>query len=195
MGGETSNIEIPVSDLVNDLVINNGDNNPINLHLEPNVDGVDVLSATLDISNASTNAIVNNNGTLYASKRAQDMEALWNGDAITIQKAIDNLKAKTELIDALSEDVADLAEDVAEVKEDIEAVEGDVSDLKERVTNLETQVTNINNILGNYNIQLGTITDRLAAIEEFIGRDMIDFNDRNANNIDDDPVMVDNVRW
>lgn len=193
--GETTTIGIPVSDLVNQLIVDNGDNNPINLHLVTNDQGVNVLSARLDISNAANNAILNNNGTLFASKEAQHMTALWNGDTITIQKAIDNLKESAELIADLDSDVADLVQDVADVKSDLQSLDGDVTNLTNRVAALETSVGNITTIIGNYNVQLGTIADRLAALEQFMNRDMIDFNDRNANEVDDDTIIVDGQAW
>lgn len=192
--GQTSNIAIPVSDLVNKLVVSNSDNNPVNLHLEPNNQGVDTLSANIDISTLDSNAIVNNNGTLYASKKAEDMTALWEGDSITIQKAIENLKAETDKIGDIETDVNSLTSDVNNIKNQIitinttiETLQDQVdantqgvadnaasiseltnnyNNLSERVGAIETNITNIEGEITNINNIIGDYNDTLGTIEQ-----------------------------
>ena len=146
-GGETQQISIPVGDIVNEWTVDNGTNNPISLSKTPGSDGVDVLKAELEISTEAHNAILNHNGTLYVSNQAKDLTALWGGDEITIQKAIENIKTETDKVEGIFNDVENLKTDMTQVKNDLTNLQGDV-------TNLETKVEqNTNDI----NINKGSI--------------------------------------
>lgn len=138
--GEVSNIEIPVSDLLNILQVDNGQNNPIILRLNKDVHGVDILTATVNISNAPTNGIINDNGTLYASKSASDLTAYWGNVTVSIQQAIENLKDSTESLES----------DVASINAEIQSMGGDIDDLRQQVaTNTQNIATNTQNISTN----------------------------------------------
>lgn len=138
--GEVSNIEIPVSDLLNILQVDNGQNNPIILRLNKDVHGVDILTATVNISNAPTNGIINDNGTLYASKSASDLTAYWGNVTVSIQQAIENLKDATETLES----------DVANINTEIQSMDGDIDDLRQQVaTNTQNIATNTQNISTN----------------------------------------------
>lgn len=237
--GETRNIAIPVSDLVNQISVSNTDNDPINLYMERNEQGVDVISATVNISTLENNAILNNNGTLYASKNASDMNAQWPGEGVvSIQTAIERLKTETDKVGDIEDDVEALQTDVNNIKNQIITINGDIDGLQDqvdantqniathtsqiselttnynnlsgRVGTLENKVTSIegdiedikgditeiNNIIGDYNAALGTIEQRLAAIENLLQNDLIDFNDRNANeDLTDDTIYVNGEPW
>ena len=236
--GETRNITIPVSDLVNQISVSNSDNGPINLYMERNEQGVDVISATVNISTLENNAILNNNGTLYASKNASDMNAQWPGEGVvSIQTAIERLKNETDKVGNIETEVETLQSDVNNIKNQIILINGDIDGLQDQVdTNTQNIATNasqiseltsnyntlsgrvgalenrvtavegdiedikgdiaeINNIIGDYNTALGTIEERLAKIENLLQNGLIDFNDRNANEIEDDEIIVNGNVW
>ena len=184
--GETKEIRIPVDDLVNDWKVDNGTQNPIKLNKSLGSDGVDVLTAKLDISTESHNLILNQNGTLYASNQAKDLTALWAGDEITVQKAIENIKAETDKVSGIESDVNDLKDDMSQVKNDIVTIKGDVSNLQikveqntqniakntgaiENLTNqfsqLSTEVTNLSNQFTELETKVETYENRITNLE------------------------------
>ena len=184
--GETKEIRIPVDDLVNDWKVDNGTQNPIKLNKSLGSDGVDVLSAKLDISTEPHNLILNQNGTLYASNQAKDLTALWAGDEITVQKAIENIKAETDKVSGIESDVNDLKDDMSQVKNDIVTIKGDVSNLQikveqntqniakntgaiENLTNqfsqLSTEVTNLSNQFTELETKVETYENRITNLE------------------------------
>ena len=185
-GGDTEQISIPVGDIINEWKVDNGTNNPISLTKETGTDGVDVLKAKLEISTEAHNAILNNNGTLYVSNQAKDLTALWGGDEITIQKAIENLKTETDKVPTLVSDVATLKTDVAQAKNDITVLKGNVdtlntkveqntsniaentgaiSNLTTQVTNFGEQVTNLTNKFDELNNSVNGYENRIAKLE------------------------------
>lgn len=196
-GGETQQISIPIGDIINEWTVDNGTNNPISLSKTTGVDGVDVLKAELEISTEAHNAILNRNGTLYVSNRAQDMTALWGGDEITIQKAIENIKTETDKVAGVVSDVETLKSDMTQVKNDITVLKGDVDTLEvkveqntqnitqntnsintltEQVTELETKVdsyenriTNIETNVQNIQNNINQITEDINSIKDEIG--------------------------
>ncbi len=237
--GEVRNIEIPVSDLLNVLQVENTMDNPIILRLRTDDNGVDFLSASVNISNAPSNAIVNQNGTLYVSKNASDMYATWGVEPqpITIQQAINELKTKADIVDGLEGDVSDLINEVNTVKNNIlvinntldnlsdqvddntqdiadntqhitelttnyntlsntvNSIDGRVTVLENKVDALSNEIDIIKDALGEYDADLGTIAERLSKIEFFLQNGLIDANDRNANDVDDDTIIVNGQPW
>ena len=157
-GGETQQISIPIGDIINEWTVDNGTNNPISLSKTTGVDGVDVLKAELEISTEAHNAILNRNGTLYVSNRAQDMTALWGGDEITIQKAIENIKTETDKVAGVVSDVETLKSDMTQVKNDITVLKGDVDTLEVKVEQ------NTQNITQNTN-SINTLTEQVTELE------------------------------
>lgn len=157
-GGETQQISIPIGDIINEWTVDNGTNNPISLSKTTGVDGVDVLKAELEISTEAHNAILNSNGTLYVSNRAQDMTALWGGDEITIQKAIENIKTETDKVAGIASDVETLKSDMTQVKNDITVLKGEVDTLEVKVEQ------NTQNITQNTN-SINTLTEQVAELE------------------------------
>lgn len=155
----TEEIRINVSDLVNTWIIDNGTHNPIELTKTTNSEGVEVLSATLDISTESHNAILNNNGTLYASKLATEMIGLWGGVETSLQVIIENLKSETDKIDGLETDVETLQTDMTTVKADVATVKTDIAEVELSVA------TNTANIAKNE----GSITTLSTQVSELSG--------------------------
>ena len=183
-GGETQQISIPVGDIVNEWTIDNGTDNPITLTKTAGADNVDVLRARLTISTEAHNGILNNNGTLYMSNEASKLTALWGGDEVTVQKAIENLKTETNKVAGLVSDVDTLKSDVAQSKNDITVLQGNVANLQTKVeqnsqnqntgainklttqvTELGSQVTNLSNQFTELSNQVGGYEDRISKLE------------------------------
>lgn len=185
-GGETQQISIPVGDIVNEWTIDNGTDNPITLTKTAGADNVDVLRARLAISTEPHNGILNNNGTLYVSNEASKLTALWGGDEVTVQKAIENLKTETDKVAGLVSDVDTLKSDMAQAKSDITVLQGNVANLQTKVeqntqniaqntgainnlttqvTELGSQVTNLSNQFTELSNQVGGYEDRISKLE------------------------------
>ena len=183
-GGETQQISIPVGDIVNEWTIDNGTDNPIILTKTVGADNVDVLRARLTISTEAHNGILNNNGTLYMSNEASKLTALWSGDEVTVQKAIENLKTETNKVAGLVSDVDTLKSDMAQSKNDITVLQGNVANLQTKVeqnsqnqntgainklttqvTELGSQVTNLSNQFTELSNQVGGYEDRISKLE------------------------------
>ena len=183
-GGETQQISIPVGDIVNEWTIDNGTDNPITLTKTAGADNVDVLRARLTISTEAHNGILNNNGTLYMSNEASKLTALWGGDEVTVQKAIENLKTETNKVAGLVSDVDTLKSDMAQSKNDITVLQGNVANLQTKVeqnsqnqntgainklttqvTELGSQVTNLSNQFTELSNQVGGYEDRISKLE------------------------------
>ena len=185
-GGDTDQITIPVGDIINEWKVDNGEDNPIVLNKTTGVDGVDVLTAKLSISSEPHNAVLNNNGTLYVSNEASKLTALWSGDEITIQKAIENLKTETDKVEGLVTDVDTLKADMSQAKNDITVLQGDVNTLKtkveqntsdiavnkgsinsltQQVSDLSSQVTNLTNSFQELSTKVESYEERVTNLE------------------------------
>ena len=183
-GGETQQISIPVGDIVNEWTIDNGTDNPIALSKTAGADNVDVLRARLAISTEAHNGILNNNGTLYMSNEASKLTALWGGDEVTVQKAIENLKTETDKVAGLVSDVDTLKSDMAQAKNDITVLQGNVANLQTKVeqntqniaqnkgaiNNLTTQVTELGSQVTNLSNQFTELSNQVEGYEDRISK-------------------------
>ena len=183
-GGETQQISIPVGDIVNEWTIDNGTDNPIALSKTAGADNVDVLRARLAISTEAHNGILNNNGTLYMSNEASKLTALWGGDEVTVQKAIENLKTETDKVAGLVSDVDTLKSDMAQAKSDITVLQGNVTNLQTKVeqntqniaqntgaiNNLTTQVTELGSQVTNLSNQFTELSNQVQGYEDRISK-------------------------
>ena len=183
-GGETQQISIPVGDIINEWTIDNGTDNPITLTKTAGADNVDVLRARLAISTEAHNGILNNNGTLYMSNEASKLTALWGGDEVTVQKAIENLKTETDKVAGLVSDVDTLKSDMAQAKSDITILQGNVTNLQTKVeqnaqniaqntgaiNNLTTQVTELGSQVTNLSNQFTELSNQVEGYEDRISK-------------------------
>jgi len=183
-GGETQQISIPVGDIINEWTIDNGTDNPIALTKTAGADNVDVLRARLVISTEAHNGILNNNGTLYVSNEASKLTALWGGDEVTVQKAIENLKTETDKVAGLVSDVDILKSDMAQAKSDITVLQGNVANLQTKVeqntqniaqntgaiNNLTTQVAELGSQVTNLSNQFTKLSNQVEGYEDRISK-------------------------
>ena len=182
--GETQQISIPVGDIVNEWTIDNGTDNPITLTKTAGADNVDVLRVRLAISTEPHNGILNNNGTLYVSNEASKLTALWGGDEVTVQKAIENLKTETDKVAGLVSDVDTLKSDMAQAKSNITVLQGNVANLQTKVeqntqnitqntgaiNNLTTQVTELGSQVTNLSNQFTELSNQVEGYEDRISK-------------------------
>ena len=183
-GGQTEQIHIPVADIINEWKVDNGTNNPISLSKTSGADGVDVLKAELEISTEAHNAILNNNGTLYVSNQAKDLTALWGGDEITLQKAIENLKGETDKVGDISEEFDSLKNDMTQVKSDINQVKEDLSALEDKVNQNTTNISKNTGDITNLNTRVDNLEDQFNNKFDALEGDVNDLTDK-VNGFDD----------
>ncbi|MBP5457496.1 MAG: hypothetical protein J6Y37_13470 [Paludibacteraceae bacterium] len=143
---------IPVSEIVHTLAINNDLGDPIKLSLVTDANGVDTLSADVEISTLASNALKNDNGTLYASKLAQDMIGLWAGEEKSLQVIIELLKAQLDRIPVL---------------------EAEIANAQDGIDGLNTRLTELEN---SFNAYKAATDQRLEAIEDIVNN-LIDFGE------------------
>ena len=197
--GTTRNIIIDADALIHTLKVDNGTQNPIKLAKTTDSDGVDVLSARLDISTENHNLILNNNGTLYASNEAKNHTALWNGAEKTLQEVLELLKIAAEEGSGAAQDISELRAELREVERDVNSIETDISNLTRRVeanttaiaTNtgsintLTTQVSDLNGRVTNLTNDFNVLTQNFNELE-----DTVDSYDGRITNLESDVAIL-----
>jgi len=174
--GTTRQITIDAEALIHTLKVDNGTNNPIKLSKTTDSEGVDVISARLDISTESHNQILNNNGTLYASNEASQHTALWNGTEKSLQEVIELLKVTAEEGGEAAQEIVEIKAELQEVERNLRAMESTVSTLSTRVSentsaisantgSINTLTSQMNEVNGKMAILEGKVTD----VEELVG--------------------------
>lgn len=177
--GSTREIRINADALIHTLKVDNGTQNPIKLYKTTDTDGVDVLSARLDISTEAHNLILNNNGTLYASNEAKNMTGLWGGEEKSLQWIISQIEGASGSIDTIEGDVADLKNDMTTAKRDISSLQSELTTVSNKVTQntvdiatnrgsietLTTQVSDINSKVTNLTNKVEELTETVQGYE------------------------------
>lgn len=153
--GTTKEIKIDAEALIHTLKVDNGTNNPIKLTKTTDSEGVDVISARLDISTESHNQILNNNGTLYASNEATQHTALWNGTEKTLQEVI-------ELLKTTAEEGGQAAQEIAEVKAELQEVERNLRTMDSTVSALSTRVSENSTAIATNTGSINTLTTQVS---------------------------------
>ena len=195
-GSVTSDVTIPVSDLVDTWIVDNTGNSPVVLTKTEGNDG-DVLSATLSILNNEDNLLVDNNGSLFVDGRAESHSALFGGVQTTVQGAINMLKESTDKISRIEEDIDDLKDDVSNINTEVSTLSASVSGFDSRIATLETTVGGFNSRITALETSVssmstaiqelqeeigggsGSISDRISALEDAIAN-LIDFGTYNG---------------
>ena len=178
--GTTREIRINADALIHTLKVDNGVQNPIKLAKTTDAEGVDVLSARLDISTESHNLILNNNGTLYASNEAKNHTGLWGGEEKTIQYIIEKLKTEIDKIPVIENEVTEIRNEVDELSDEVGTYSSRISSLESSVVTLTGLVNEINGRVSDIQSEFETYktnTDnRLGVIEEILDN-LIDFGE------------------
>jgi len=168
--GTTKEIKIDAEALIHTLKVDNGTNNPIKLTKTTDGDGVDVISARLDISTESHNQILNNNGTLYASNEATQHTALWNGTEKTLQEVIELLKTTAEEGGQAAQEIVEIKSELQEVERNIRTMESTVSTLSTRVSENSTAIATNTGSINTLTTQVSDLNGRVTNLtNEFNG--------------------------
>ena len=166
--GSTREIRINADALIHTLKVDNGTQNPIKLSKTTDTDGVDVLSARLDISSESHNLILNNNGTLYASNEAKNHTGLWGGEEKSLQYIIENIKTETDKVAGLESNVTTLQSDVAQTKLDIITTQNSISTLETKVDKNTTDIATNTGAINSLSTQMTELSREVGdAMGEF----------------------------
>ena len=178
-GDATETITIPATDLVQYIEVVNTTDNPIILSKSES-DGTVYLSASVNISTAETNGLLNDNGTLYVSNFATELYGLWDDETVSLQTIITHLKSYTDQVDGIVSDAEELTTTVTTLENTVANIEEDVEELQEDVstntTNITTNAANIATLEGTVSAMSATITEisnsvatvneRLSNVEE-----------------------------
>ena len=152
------------------------------LNKEVNKGGTDILSATVVLSEMTSNALINDKGSLYVSNQAKDYNL---ADGKTVQSAIEELQKKvddggdnTELNDRLTECESQVTELVSnDNKQDakLTSLETDVENLKKKPS---LKTANTNSVAMAVNEDTITSEIRLASVDNLIrvGEDGLSFD-------------------
>lgn len=166
-------IVISVSDLFNHLEAVNPTNDPIQLDIVRGVgsQGGDTIQATLRISTVDGNLIEKENGTLFASNKAEKHTAVIHGETITVQKALSDAINGVESLDtrttALEGRVTTIEGEIVDLKAKDIAHDESLTDLKTRMTTAEA---NIITCQENITKLQGDVATTKATVEEHEGR-------------------------
>lgn len=142
------------------------------LNKEVNKGGTDILSATVVLSEMTSNALINDKGSLYVSNQAKDYNL---ADGKTVQLAIEELQKKvndggdnTELNDRLTEcesQVTELVSNDNSQDAKLTSLETDVENLKKKPS---LKVANTNSVAMAINEDTITSEIRLASADNLI---------------------------
>jgi len=177
--GTIREIRIDAAALIHTLKVDNGTNNPIKLSKTIDPEGVDVLSARLDISTESHNLILNNNGTLYASNEAKNMTGLWEGEEKSLQWIVSQIEGASGEIEDIVHDVETLQSDMTQVKSDVSSLQTELTTVSARVTQntidiatnrgsietLTTQVSDLNGRVTNLTNEVNDLEETVSSYE------------------------------
>ena len=160
----TERITIPVGDLVNTWTVENAEGSPVILSKTQGEDG-DVLSANLSILNNGHNLLVNENGSLFVDSDSNTHIALWGGEVITVQNAINLLKERTDDIEQIKEDIDELQEDNENIKISIASYQTDLENQKERITTNENNISELTDDLHELETNVAVLSEKVNGFE------------------------------
>ena len=172
-GDVSSDVTIPVGDLVDTWTVQQPLNSPVILTKTSDQNG-DVLSANIAISNNSKNLLTVDEGMLFADGDSNAHFALWGSTEMSVQGALNLIKGKLDIIDTISGDVADFADELNALQIQVNLNTQNITNVQRDINNLETRVERIEQVIDG----LGDINSRLDAIEAALA-DLIDFGKYN----------------
>ena len=150
--GEQSEVRFSARTLFNKWDVQKGQHlGGIILDKKVNTDGTDILSGAVVLSTLSTNALINDQGSLYVSNQAKDYNL---ADGTSVEKSVSDVKNK---VTDLNANVTVLSSEVAKVKADeaaqnttieankaaIETVENDIQRHSERLDGIDGDIAEL----------------------------------------------------
>ena len=149
--GEQSEVRFSARTLFNKWDVQKEHLGGIILNKQVNKEGTDILSGTVVLSTLSTNALINDQGSLYVSNQAKDYNL---ADGTSVEKSVSDVKNK---VTDLNANVTVLSSEVAKVKADeaaqnttieankaaIETVENDIQRHSERLDGIDGDIAEL----------------------------------------------------
>ena len=197
--GDKELTSIDVTDFFKGVNVSN-DNHTINLTLVSDEDGVQVLSGDVKLSDRTDNLLVNQNGTLFASKNAEDLLVRDDSNANTsLQTIISKLLTDVKEITNNTSEINNIKQQIKDVKTEITDNNNSVNDLKNKVDNLEnkvnlfeTKLTNMETIYLPFVEAVNMLSQNVTDIIKYIGMDDIN-NKPLVERVTDLEVEMDNL--
>lgn len=166
--GTTKEVSINASDFTPQIAVSNPADSPLRLTITKDNDtGQQTLSGEIAISEADGNAIVKNNGTLYASKKAEDHTIITDKGEEILSSVVLNLIKNVEKHEKWEETINELKTSVELIKNTVNSMNSVVLTLQSEVAALQQDVARLNTANENIN-------NRLDGIDEVINN-LIDF--------------------
>ena len=149
--GEQSEVRFSARTLFNKWDVQKEHLGGIILNKQVNKEGTDILSGAVVLSTLSTNALINDQGSLYVSNQAKDYNL---ADGTSVEKSVSDVKNK---VTDLNANVTVLSSEVAKVKADeaaqnttieankaaIETVENDIQRHSERLDGIDGDIAEL----------------------------------------------------
>ena len=149
--GEQSEVRFSARTLFNKWDVQKEHLGGIILNKQVNKEGTDILSGAVVLSTLSTNALINDQGSLYVSNQAKDYNL---ADGTSVEKSVSDVKNK---VTDLNANVTVLSSEVAKVKADeaaqnttieankaaIETVENDIQRHSERLDGIDGDISEL----------------------------------------------------
>ena len=149
--GEQSEVRFSARTLFNKWDVQKEHLGGIILNKQVNKEGTDILSGAVVLSTLSTNALINDQGSLYVSNQAKDYNL---ADGTSVEKSVSDVKNK---VTDLNANVTVLSSEVAKVKADeaaqnttieankaaIETVENDIQRHSERLDDIDGDIAEL----------------------------------------------------
>lgn len=123
----------------------------------------DTLTASVNISTATNNAIKHDDAGLYVSANLDDYTCVFGGEGtITGQTAISKLLESTK---NNATEIGQMKSDIESTKKDIDSLKDDVANNKALLTNLDSRVTTNSTNIATLQSDVKTLTTRLEKTE------------------------------
>ena len=149
--GEQSEVRFSARTLFNKWDVQKEHLGGIILNKQVNKEGTDILSGAVVLSTLSTNALINDQGSLYVSNQAKDYNL---ADGTSVEKSVSDVKNK---VTDLNANVTVLSSEVAKIKADeaaqnttieankaaIETVENDIQRHSERLDGIDGDIAEL----------------------------------------------------
>lgn len=165
--GTTKEVSINAADFTPQIAVNNPANSPLRLTItKDSTTGQQTLSGEIAISESDGNGIIKNNGTLYASKKAEDHTIITDNGEEILSSVVLGLLKDIEKYDKWETTITEIQSSMNIIKNLVNtmnntviSLQTEVSSLKQEVEKLKTNDENINNRLNGIDEVINNLID------------------------------------
>lgn len=165
--GTTKEVSINAADFTPQIAVNNPADSPLRLTItKDSTTGQQTLSGEIAISESDGNGIIKNNGTLYASKKAEDHTIITDKGEEILSSVVLGLLKDIEKYDKWETTITEIQSSMEIIKNTVNAINNtiislqtEVSSLKQEVEKLKTNDENINNRLDGIDEVINNLID------------------------------------